>query len=277
MRTLAYEVWDVFTAKPLTGNQLGVFLNGRGFSDQEMFSLARELNFSESVFLFGQTPKGHRVRIFTATEELPFAGHPSLGAAAAIRQRIHEQRIVLDLNAGPIPVQFDETGYGEMQQAEPAFAETYQKDEIARWIGVSPDDITDHPIESVSTGRPNIIVGLKTLKVIRAVKMDWAAIGSRAFYLLSLETENPKARAHARKLTPRLEDPATGSAAGCAAAWMVKHGIAKSQERVLIEQGSEVKRPGELFVTARNDGGKITGVRVGGHAVRVMAGELTLP
>lgn len=282
MPRYAYEVWDVFTTQPLTGNPLSVVTDARGLSDVQMQAIARETNHSETTFLLPPRgdvrTKGHRVRIFSPTEEYPFAGHPVLGSAAAIRQRIHEQRIVLDLNVGPVPVDFDAQGFGEMTQPEPEFTAQYTAVEIAPILGLKVDDIDPRlPIETVSTGRPNVLVPIKTLRAIRSMKINWQAAGSRAFYFLSLETEDPKAKLHARKISARAEDPATGSAAGCAAAWIVKHGFAKPDERILIEQGGEMARPSQIFIRAAKEGDRITRVRVGGGAVMVARGEFLLP
>ncbi len=278
MRRYAYEVWDVFTRTPLTGNPLTVVLDGATLSSAEMQAIARETNHSETTFLLGRTAKGHRVRIFSPVEEYPFAGHPVLGSAAAIRQRIHEQRIVLDLNVGPVPVDFEETGYGEMLQPEPQFGERLPRETVARWLGIPVDDLAaDLPIESVSTGRPNFLVPVRTLAAIRALKVDWPATGGRAFYFLSLEPDRPDAKVFARKISARSEDPATGSAAGCAAAWMVAHGLAKPGERVTISQGAGLGRPSQITVSAQRRDAKVTEVRVGGHTALVARGEFLLP
>jgi trans-2,3-dihydro-3-hydroxyanthranilate isomerase len=283
-RRFSFETWDVFTKTPLTGNPLCVFTDARGMSDAKMQAIARETNLSETTFVIPPT----RVRIFSPAEEYPFAGHPTLGTAMAL-YKPGTREIVLQENIGPVPVTFEEQAgglvYGEMTQADPIFAEMHAHSEIAKLLRIRPDDIAaDAPVVNVSTGRPNLIVMLKSLAVLKALDPDWSAIHQylaagdrqRGFYFLTPETETSGARFHARKLTPRTEDPVTGSAAGCAAAYLVAHGMAPSGERFVIEQGGELHRPGQLHVSARKANGTVTDVRVGGYCVRVARGELTL-
>jgi trans-2,3-dihydro-3-hydroxyanthranilate isomerase len=283
-RRYNFEYWDVFTRHPLKGNPLCVFLDAQGLTDDEMLALARETNLSETTFV---TP-GDNVRIWTPVEEYPFAGHPTLGTAMALRKPGMKQ-IVLHEKIGPVPVDFEEHAdgfiYGEMLQPEPTFAEEHKAEDIARLLGVSPTEfLNDAPIVNVSTGRPNLIVLLKKRATVNQLQPDWPRIRAyfsagdhaRGFYFLTPETENNSARYHARKLTPRTEDPATGSAAGCAAAYFVKQGLVKSGERVSIEQGPEVGRPSELFISAERNGNKIGNVRVGGYCAKSFRGELEL-
>ena len=280
----AFEYWDVFTQRALRGNPLCVFLNAQGLTDGEMLALARETNLSETTFVW----PGNRVRIWTPVEEYPFAGHPTLGTAMALRTA-GMKKIVLEEKIGPIPVDFEEHAgglvYGEMVQPEPVFAEEHKAEDIARLLKVSTAEfLEDAPISNVSTGRPNLIVMFKKLASVKALKPDWAAIkdyfssgdAQRGFYFLTPETETPSAKYHARKLTPRTEDPATGSAAGCAAAYFVQRGLVKSGERIRLEQGAEVGRPSELFISAEKAGDKIHNVRVGGYAVRSLHGEVEI-
>jgi trans-2,3-dihydro-3-hydroxyanthranilate isomerase len=283
-RRYTFEYWDVFTRSSLAGNPLCVFLDAHGLSDREMLSLARETNLSETTFVL----PGNRVRIWTPVEEYPFAGHPTLGTAMALRQPGMKQ-IVLQEKIGPVPVDFEEHAdgfvYGEMLQPEPKFAEDHKPEDIAHLLNVSPADLlSGAPISNVSTGRPNLIVMFKNLAAMKALQPDWSRIREyfaagdhqRGFYFLTPETEAPGTRYHARKLTPRNEDPATGSAAGCAAAYFVKQGWVKSGDRISVEQGSELGRPSELFISATNTGGRIGNVRVGGYSVKSLRGDLEL-
>jgi trans-2,3-dihydro-3-hydroxyanthranilate isomerase len=285
VRRYAFEYWDVFTRHPLQGNPLCVFLDAQGLADQEMQALARETNLSETTFVL----PANRVRIWTPLEEFPFAGHPTLGTAMALRKPAMKQ-IVLQEKIGAVPVDFEEHSdgfvYGEMLQPEPIFAEEHKPEDIARLLNVSPTDLlSDAPILNISTGRPNLIVMFKKFAAIKTLQPDWARIREyfaagdhqRGFYFLTPETETPTARYHARKLVPRGEDPATGSAAGCAAAYFVRQGWVKSGERISIEQGAEMGRPSELFISAEKVGNKIGSVRVGGYAVKSFHGELELP
>jgi len=249
-----------------------------------MLALARETNLSETTFVL----PANRVRIWTPVEEYPFAGHPTLGTAMALRKPGMKQ-IVLQEKIGNVPVDFEEHAdgfvYGEMLQPEPIFAEEHKPADIARLLNVSPEDfLSDAPILNISTGRPNLIVMFQKMATVKTLQPDWARIREyfaagdhqRGFYFLTPETETTGARYHARKLTPRTEDPATGSAAGCAAAYFVQQGWAKPSERISIEQGAEIGRPSELIVSAEKTGGKIDKVRVGGYAVKSLRGELEL-
>jgi trans-2,3-dihydro-3-hydroxyanthranilate isomerase len=283
-RRYIFEYWDVFTRRALQGNPLCVFLDAQGLSDAEMLALARETNLSETTFVL----PADRVRIWSPVEEYPFAGHPTLGTAMALRKPGMKQ-IVLQEKIGPVPVDFEEHAdgfvYGEMLQPEPIFAEEHKPEEIARLLNVSAADfLANAPILNVSTGRPNLIVMFKKLATIKTLQPDWPRIREyfaagdrqRGFYFLTTETEASGARYHARKLTPRTEDPATGSAVGCAAAYFVQQGWVKSGERISVEQGAEVGRPSELFISAEKTNGKIGNVRVGGYAVKSLRGELEL-
>ena len=269
--------WDVFSSRPLEGNSLAVFLDGRGLTDPEMQALAKEMNLSETTFVLPrdsatERERGVRVRIFTVREELPFAGHPTLGTAFALRSRGDEDRVsaekpgpaqvVLELNVGKVPVSFEDSpdapAFGEMTQVNPTFGIQHDREAIARATGLRTEDFDDSlPIETVSTGLPYTVTPLKSLAVMRNLQIDvkrateyLSQTDGRFFYFVTRETVDPEARLHARMLFYNGEDPATGSAAGCAAAWMVAHGVAKPDERVLIEQGLEMKRPSRIFVRA---------------------------
>jgi trans-2,3-dihydro-3-hydroxyanthranilate isomerase len=282
---------DVFSAEPLQGNALAVVLDGRGLSDAQMQAFAKETNLSETTFVLPRDPaielqRGVRVRIFTVAEELPFAGHPTLGTAFVLRGNSGVPEVTLDLNVGSVPVRFEEDdglpAFGEMTQVDPKFQVKHPREAVASATGLAIDDFDpDLPIETVSTGLPFTIAPIRSLSILRDLHLDPRGAsaylersGGQFFYFVSRETVDPKARLHARMLFYNGEDPATGSAAGCAAAWMVAHGIAQPDERVLIEQGLEMKRPSKIFVRAsRNDNG-VVNVRVGGNAVEIMRGEV---
>ena len=305
--------WDVFSSRPLEGNSLAVFLDGRGLTDTEMQALAKEMNLSETTFILPrdsvtERERGVRVRIFTVQEELPFAGHPTLGTAFALRGRGDEDRgdkirvdenrggemkngaveIVLELNVGKVPVSFEDSSdgpaFGEMTQVNPTFGIQHEREAIARATGLRSEDFDDSlPIETVSTGLPYTVTPLKSLAVMRNLQIEpkrateyLAQTDGRFFYFVTRETMDREARLHARMLFYNGEDPATGSAAGCTAAWMVAHGVAKPDERVLIEQGIEMKRPSRIFVRASRSDNRVVNVRVGGNAVEILRGEVFL-
>ena len=298
--------WDVFSARPLEGNSLAVFSDGRGLTDAEMQSIAKEMNLSETTFILPRDPaieceQGIRVRIFTVQEELPFAGHPTLGTAFALRGRSEatkaEKEVVLELNVGKVPVRFEDSNgqpaFGEMTQIDPTFAMQHDREAVARATGLRLEDFDDSlPIQTISTGIAYTVTPLKSLAVMQNLKIDLnrateylSKTAGRFFYFVTRETVDREARLHARMLFYNGEDPATGSAAGCTAAWMVAHGVAKSDERVLIEQGIEMKRPSRIFVRASlnsksTDGestdNRVVNVRVGGNSVEIMRGEVYL-
>ena len=290
MRIFPYSVLDVFAERPLEGNSLAVFPDATGLLTEQMQALAREMNLAETTFILPQPDEtqGVRVRIFTVQEELPFAGHPTLGTAFALRGQSGTQQVVLELNVGKVPVHFEdkagEPAFGEMTQIDPNFGMQHDREAVARATGLRVEDFDDSlPIETVSTGIPFTVTPLKSLAVIRNlhIHLDRAAeylekAGGKFFYFVSRETVDRDARLHARMLFYNGEDPATGSAAGCTAAWMVAHGVAKPDERVLIEQGVEMKRPSRIFVRASQRDNRIVNVRVGGHSVEIMRGELYL-
>ena len=285
--------WDVFTSKRLEGNSLAVFFDGRGLSDAEMQAVAREMNLSETTFILPREEAvergcGVRVRIFTVQEELPFAGHPALGTAFALRPDAGAKGIVLELNVGKVPVTFEETpgepAFGEMKQLDPVFGMVHQREAVARATGLKIDDFDlSLPIQTVSTGLPYVVTPLRSLKVIQNLRVDLAGAreylektGGKFLYFVARETVNPEAYLHARMIFYNGEDPATGSAGGCTAAWMVAHGVCKPDQKVLIEQGIEMQRPSRIFVRASRTDNRVVNVRVGGHAVEVMRGEIFL-
>ena len=290
-RRLPFVQVDVFTSRPLEGNALAVFTDARGLSGDEMQAIARETNLSETTFVLPDpsAPAGApvRVRIFTVGEEVPFAGHPTLGTATVLRGASGAREVVLALDVGAIPVRFEDRPdgtFGEMRQRDPTFGQVHPREEVARALGVDPDALDPAaPIQTVSTGLPFAIVPFRSLATLRDLRVDWsradgylARTDARFCYLVSGETVDPAAKLHARMIFYGGEDPATGSAAGCCAAWMVRHGIASPGDPVLIEQGIEARRPSRIHVRAAAGGAGATDVRVGGHVVEVARGELTL-
>ena len=298
---------DVFTDRALTGNSLAVFLDGRGLSTEQMQALAREMNLSETTFILpGDSPvkktRGVRVRIFTVQEELPFAGHPTLGTAFVLHgengassdpaadPNPNPNEVRLDLTVGTVPVRFTQPGpgqpvFGEITQKDPEFGAIHDVEAVARLTGLSAADFdTSAPIQTVSTGLPYTIVALRSLQTVEKLRLDLdgaseylARSGGKFFYFVCRETVDPKARLHARMTFYNGDDPATGSAAGCCAAWMVAHGVAAGDEQVLIEQGLEMRRPSRIFVRAKKQDNQVVNVRVGGNCVEVLRAEVAIP
>jgi trans-2,3-dihydro-3-hydroxyanthranilate isomerase len=252
------------------------------------------MNLSETTFILPrdsatEQERGIRVRIFTVAEELPFAGHPTLGTAFVLRGSGGAVEITLDLNAGKVPVRFEDSpgkpSFGEMIQVDPKFGSIHDREAVARACGLRPDAFESSlPIQTVSTGLAFVIVPLRSLEAMRGLSLDAKRVAEymqgtdgRFFYFVTRETVDPNARLHARMIFYNGEDPATGSAAGCAAAWMVAHGVAKPDERILIEQGLEMKRPSRIFVRASKTDNRVINVRVGGNTIEVMRGEVFSP
>jgi trans-2,3-dihydro-3-hydroxyanthranilate isomerase len=304
--TYEFVQLDVFTKTPLTGNPLAIFTDARGLDDSEMQALAREMNLSETTFILPRDPatearEGKKVRIFTVAEELPFAGHPTLGtalhlyASESVPNSNDSAQITLDLRAGKIPVRFtansknggrnrvDGQVFGEMRQRDPEFGVAFSREEVARVLGIAPDDIP-WPIQIVSTGLPFAIVGIRNQETLANLNFSHAQAAeflknsdAKFFYFLCPQRrEKNRLEARARMFFYGGEDPATGSAAGCAASWMVQHGIANSDEQVLIRQGVEIRRPSDMYVRAMRDDERVTNVRVGGYAVEVLRGTVSL-
>ena len=306
-RRLPFVLVDVFTSVPLEGNQLAVFADGRSLTDAEMQALAKEMNLSETTFILPrdaatERERGVRVRIFTVDEEMPFAGHPTLGTAMvlrndalrhdalrndALRGNGADDEVALDLNVGRIPVRFstrDGLPFGMMTQRDPEFGEKHTREDVARAAGLAVDDIAaDLPIQTVSTGNAFAMVPLKRLAALQNLAPAWPNMkaylektSAKFFYFVSRETVNPEARLQSRMIFYNGEDPATGSAAGPCAAWAVQYGVVPPDEQALMEQGVEMKRRSRIFFSAGRQSDRIVNVRVGGHVVEVVRGEAFL-
>jgi trans-2,3-dihydro-3-hydroxyanthranilate isomerase len=292
LRRFPFVQLDVFSSRPLEGNSLAVFPDGRDLRDEQMQALAREMNLSETTFILPrdaatERQSGVRVRIFTVEEELPFAGHPTLGTAFVLRGSSGAREIVLDLKVGKVPVSFEEVPgqlvFGEMTQVDPEFGPVHDREAVVRAAGLRDGELDPSlPIQTVSTGVPFTLVPLRGLEIMRRLRVDVAKAteyleksGGKFFYFVTRETVDSAARLHARMMFSNGEDPATGSAAGCAAAWMVTYGVAQPEERVLIEQGIEMRRPSRIFVRAARKDNRVVNVRVGGNVVEVLRGEVS--
>jgi trans-2,3-dihydro-3-hydroxyanthranilate isomerase len=294
MEKMPFYIVDVFTEEKYAGNQLAVFRSGNALGDNGMQSIAREMNFSETAFIMSETQRdgGFDVRIFTPGEEVPFAGHPTLGTAHIIRTEILNQgnfgEIKLNLQAGQIPVSFnDSVGQGTicwMRQIEPVFGKTLNAKVIAPILNLTPGDIDERfPIEEVSTGLPHILVplcGLDSLKNARVnkdkyfefIQNRWA----KPILIFCAEPHDPLNDISVRMFADCFgisEDPATGSGNGCLAGYLVRHRYWGEEEiDIRSEQGYEIGRPSLLFLSAKEKNGKIF-ISVGGKAITVAKGE----
>lgn len=272
---------DVFTHTPLEGNPLAVFSNADGMSDALMQNIARELNHSETTFIQSARNGGDaRVRIFSQNSELPFAGHPTLGTAFIMAQsRPGKTKLVLEENVGPITVALEKRSDGlfvEMTQKEPVFGAKADPKILAEVMGFNVDEIDSrYAPQMVSTGSNFLIVPLKSVSTLAKLTLGHTfpeafrtAFSGSGYYVVTGESE-----IESRMMGAASEDPATGSAVGCAAAFLIQNGIRKPDERVLIRQGRFVGRPSQLYVTAGMANGKATNVRVGGYVVEAMRGR----
>jgi trans-2,3-dihydro-3-hydroxyanthranilate isomerase len=293
MRRYAFATVDVFSRRPLEGNPVSVLPDACGISEAEMLSIAREFNLSETTFVLRreesvEKERGIRTRIFTTREEMPFAGHPTLGTAAVLRRMGAGDHVVLELNVGRIPVRFsDRDGgtFGEMVQVDPTFGREHDREEVARAIGVPAAELdTRWAIRTVSTGNPVAIVPFVHLPALQRWAPDWHRMeeylhgtDARFFYAICPQTVAADAQWHARMVFYGGDDPATGSAAGPAVAWLVRNGLCASGTPIEIEQGLEIHRPSRIFARADLVGEAVTHVRVGGYCAAALAGELALP
>jgi len=298
---LDYCVVDVFTGEALKGNPLAVVMNTVGLTTEQMQTIAREFNLSEATFVERRAAEleraeGVRVRIFTTEEELPFAGHPTLGTASVLKlnapETVQDDVVTLALNVGAVPVRFSGDGlFGEMTQRDPEFGAELDPAEVVRLTGLAADDLDPAlPSQIVSTGTAFAIVALRSSKALAglAVKQQEAsawlrARGARWFYVLG-PTGKQEPAWRARMQFNGGEDPATGSAAGCAISYLVGRGAVKPGERIHVRQGVEMGRPSDLYLSARikngseaSGSGAVTDVRVAGSTVLVAKGQLFLP
>ena len=315
---LDYFVLDVFSEKRLAGNPLAVVLNSCSLSDALMLAIARETNLSETTFVERRDAEterreGVRVRIFTTEEELPFAGHPTLGTASLLRAIAPEcvevrdgaETVTLALNVGQVPVVFERQQEdakwpmrGEMTQRDPEFGEVLDAAAVAELTGLRVEDLdAQRPAQIVSTGTAFAIVPLRSADALARlrVKQEEAsaflrARGARWFYVLGPEdaaaysglSTSSEGSVGAVAWRARMqfnggEDPATGSAAGCAISYLVLHRAVAPDAMVHLRQGAEMERPSELFLRADLREGKVERVRVAGSTILAAKGRLFLP
>jgi trans-2,3-dihydro-3-hydroxyanthranilate isomerase len=287
---------DVFTDKPFGGNQLAVFTDARGLTTEQMQTLTREMNYSESTFVLPPEMPGTdmRVRIFTPAIEMPMAGHPTVGTTFVLAQSgaLAGKEATLQLKIGPIKVEIERNSAGEpqfvwMTHNAPKFgAIRTDRERVAAALGVTVADLhADLPIQHVTTGVPFLMIPLRSLQAIGRCKVNQSALAelfvgepeSAGAYLFTTETTGPHAHLHARMFAPHIfdipEDPATGSAAAPMAAYAVYYGLVP-EGRFLIEQGVEMGRPSQIHVIARRAGENFTELKIGGQTTIVGEGYI---
>jgi trans-2,3-dihydro-3-hydroxyanthranilate isomerase len=286
---IRFYMTDVFAEKPLEGNQLATFFDFGMLDGRQMQEIARETNFSETTFITSSEERdgGYDVRIFTPKEEVPFAGHPTLGTAHLIRERLIRrkvERVKLNLKAGQIPVTFTKgSSLAWMRQRTPEFGRMFDPKDTAAALGLEVRDIDDRwPLEEVSTGLPFIIIPLRSLEALKRIKVDAARVrtlntGGASLIPLAFAPEGQEAgQRFSVRVFPILqginEDPATGSGNGCFAAYLVKNKYGGSQDvEVKVGQGYEIGRPSTLYLKAWKSGDEIV-VNVGGKVSEVATG-----
>jgi trans-2,3-dihydro-3-hydroxyanthranilate isomerase len=279
--TFRYVLADVFTDTPLEGNGLAVFTDARGIPEETLQPLARELNLSETVYVYPAEKGGHaRIRIFTPMDELPFAGHPVLGTAFVLAAPLQLPEIVLETAKGPIPVRLEREesriSFGWMSQPVPTVELFAAADELLAAVGVEGSEL---PVELYDNGARHVYVALPSVEAVEALEPDLQAlkrlqgiVGTNCF---AGEGDRWKTRMFA-PADGVPEDPATGSAAGPLACHLARHGRIEFGREIQIAQGAEIRRPSTLHARVTGSAEKIESVDVGGSAVVVARGEFKL-
>jgi trans-2,3-dihydro-3-hydroxyanthranilate isomerase len=282
MPTLRYVVADVFTDTPLQGNQLGVFTDARGADEELMQRLARELNFSETVFVLPAEGEGHaRIRIFTPTIELPFAGHPTLGTAFVLAGPMQLEEIRLETGRGIVPVRLERDGgritFGRMSQPLPTIEPYAEADELLAALRVERSEL---PVEQYDNGIEHVYVGLESEEAVAALRPDLGRLAELPAVMGINTFAGAGTRWKTRMFAPGdgvPEDPATGSAAGPLALHLARHGRIGFGDEIEITQGVEIGRPSKLYARADGTAEEVEAIEVGGSAVVVARGEFRLP
>lgn len=293
MRKCPFYIVDVFAEEKYAGNQLAVVRDAKALSDIEMQQIAKEMNFSETTFILSDQKcnGGYDVRIFTPREELPFAGHPTLGTAYVIQHEIIREpveTIILNLKIGQIPVTLKYSGEQIdilwMKQMAATFGRVFEAEQLSQVLGLNKSEIDDRfPIQEVSTGLPFIIIPLKTLDTLKQAKVSKDKYfdlikdtQAKAMLIFCPETYDKENDLNIRVFADYYgvpEDPATGSANGCLAGYLVKYRyFGKDQIDIRVEQGYEIGRSSLLYLRAKDKGEKID-VSVGGKVVMIAKGE----
>jgi len=281
VRDFRYVVADVFTDRPLAGNQLAVFTDAREIPDDLLQPLAREVDFSETVFVYPPAGDGHaRIRIFTPMSEVQFAGHPVLGTAFVLGGPLQLPEIVLETGAGPVPIQLEREGprivFGRMSQPIPRVEAFEREAELLAALGVERSEL---PVELYDLGIRHVLIGLPTPDDVARLEPDYGALAELTGYVGTYCFAGDGARWKSRMFAPGdgvPEDPATGSAAGPLACHLARHGRIAFGDEIEISQGGEIGRPSTLFARAEGTAEQIESVAVGGSAVLVARGAFRL-
>ena len=281
MASFRYMIADVFTDTPLAGNGLAVFTDAREIPEQQLQPLARELNLSETVYVLPAEAGGHaRIRFFTPTAEIPFAGHPTLGTAFVLAAPLQLQEIRLETGAGLVPVRLERDGprivFGWMSQPLPTFERFGDDDELLRAIGVERSEL---PVEVYDNGIKHVYVTLGSEREVAALRPDLSRLARFDAVLGFNCLAGSDKRWKTRMFAPGggvPEDPATGSAAGPLALHLARHGRIAFGDEIQISQGAEIGRPSTLHARVEGTADEVERVEVGGSAVVVARGEFRL-
>ena len=282
---LRYVLLDVFAEAPLQGNQLAVFTDPGELEASQMQRLARELQLSETVFVLPSTAAADaRVRIFTPTAELPFAGHPVLGTAAVVARALGREVVSLETGMGVVEARVQEGEgavlAGTVHQPLPTWNPFDEQQPLLAALGVERSQLSaDLPVECYENGPRHVLVALATAEDVARLRPDQGALAGLGRLNVSCFAPAGE-RWKTRMFAPALgvdEDPATGSAAGPLAVHLARHGRVAFGAEVEIEQGAEIGRPSLLRACARESGGSLVSVEVGGAVVPVASGEFVLP
>lgn len=282
MQAYRYVIADVFTDRPLAGNQLAVFTDAREIAEELLQPLAREMNFSETVFVLPPEQGGHaRIRIFTPAAEIPFAGHPTLGTAFVLAAPLQLTEIRLETGSGVVPVRLDREGarvvFGRMEQPIPTVEPYGEADALLDALGV---DGAELPIEAYDNGLKHVYVALPSEDAVASLRPDLGRLGELPAALGFNCFAGSGNRWKTRMFAPGggvPEDPATGSAAGPLAVHLARHGRIAFGDEIEISQGAELRRPSTLFARVDGSSESIERVEVGGSAVVVARGEFRFP
>jgi trans-2,3-dihydro-3-hydroxyanthranilate isomerase len=272
-----YVVCDVFTDRPLTGNQLAVFTDAREIPEEDLQPLARELNVSETVYVYPPEADGHvKMRIFTPSVELPFAGHPTLGTAFVLAGPLQLVEIRLETGRGTVPVRLEREGarisFGWMEQPQPTVTPFAHKDELLAALGVESSAL---PVDLYDNGVPHVFVTLDSREDVAALTPDLqrlGALGRLGVNCIAGDGMSWKSRMFGPGLG-MAEDPATGSAAGPLALHLARYGRIAFGDEIVIEQGVEIGRPSKLYARVDGAADAVERIEVGGSAVIVARGE----
>lgn len=280
MPGLRFVVVDVFTDRPLHGNQLAVFTDARGLDSETMQALALEIGFSETAFVLPPETGGTvRVRIFTPVRELPFAGHPVLGTAWVLAAPLQRGVVELETGSGIVPVELerDDSGsiaFGRMAQPVPLVEPYPDPDALLGALGVEGSRL---PVETYDNGVQHTFVAVGSPAEVTALRPDFASLAELGVYANCFAGSGVAwtTRMFAPSAGVR-EDPATGSAAGPLACHLCRHGLVEWGAEIEISQGDEIGRPSTLYARAVGRDGSVEHVEVSGRAVVVARGEFRL-